>query len=180
MIYRTYIQQLYFDGKSYTKGPIVDLLEKFNIVCTSFPFKRLPEAKELPSRDWSGEDGRDVYIPKTIPMKHYELEAVFLYKGTESTISKDLSDFIEFIYGRNRNAIGGRLLVYDEYVGMGRIDVHVQSVNNEIYDCDDTDIDAIASFKVKFIVENPTTEVTPKYVTSPSGVKTISELNFNV
>lgn len=180
MIYRTYIQQLHFDGKSYTKGPVVDLLDKFKIACMSFPFKKFPEAKELPTRDWSGEDGRDVYIPNEIPMKSYDLEVEFLYKGTEDAIAKDLSDFIEFLYGRNFNATGGRLAIYDEHVKMGRIDVYVQSVDNNVYACNDTDTDAIASFKVKFMVENPTTEVTPKYTYSAGGVKTVSDLNFKV
>ena len=179
MIYRTYIQQLSFDGKAYTKGKVVDLLDSFNIVCSSFPFKINPEAKELPARDWSGEDGRDIYIPRVIPMREYDMEVKFLYKGLENNMGKDISGFINFIYGRNENAVGGRLAIYDEYVKMGRIDIHVLSVDNDVYSCDDNDIDAVASFNVKFAVENPTTEVTPGYSVI-GGVKKIKDLNFRI
>lgn len=178
-VYKTYIQQLSFDGIAYKKGEVADLQKRFRIVCSSFPFKRNPEAKDLPSRDWAGEDGRDIYIPEKIPMKNYEIEAVFVYKGTEGTISSDISDFVDFLYGRNENAVGGRLAVYDEYVGMGRKDVHVLSVDNDVYECSDADPDAIAEFKVKFAVEDPVTEIIPEYV-SLSGVNAVRDLRFNI
>lgn len=50
-IRKLYIQQMDFDGLQYTKGISVDLLDKFNIGCEEFPFKKYPEAKELPKRD---------------------------------------------------------------------------------------------------------------------------------
>lgn len=174
---KTYIQQLCFDGKTYKRGVVVDLLAKFNIAAREFPFKMNPEAKELSSRDWPGEDGRDVYIPKKIPMKNYDIEVEFLYRGTEATIGKDVSAFIDFIYGRNENAVGGRLAVYDEYTNTGRKDVHVLSVDNDLYEVDDSDPDAIASFKVKFSVEDPTTDVVPKK-SVVSGEEIVSDLEF--
>ena len=177
-IKKTYIQQLSFDGKSYKKGIVVDLLSAFNIVCSDFPFKLLSEAKDLPTRDWAGEDGRDVYIPKNIPMKNYDIEVEFLYKGTEDKIHKDVADFINFVYGRDNNSVGGRLAIYDEYTKIGRKDIRVLSVDNNIYSCDDSDPDAIASFKVKFAVEDPTTNVVPKYGTLPNGVNGVIDLKF--
>ena len=176
-IKRTYIQQLYFDGLTYQKGNVVDLLTRFHIACKSFPFKKHPEAKDLPARDWSGEDGRDIYIPKLIPMKHYDLEVEFLYKGTQDTISRDITDFIEFLYGRNSDAMGGRLAIYDEYVQMGRKDVHVLSIDNDVYECHDEDPDAVASFKVKFSVEDPVTDVVPD-IKQKQGVNVVVDLIF--
>lgn len=173
----TYVQQLSYDGKTYVKGTVVDLLDKFNIVCMEFPFKKWVEPKELPTRDWAGDDGADVYIPKTIPMKHYELEATFLCKGTDETIRKDISNFLEFIYGRNSNAVGGRLAIYNEHTGIGRKDVVVSKVDNELFFVSDNDPDAVAKFKVKFWVYDPVTDVYPTYTTK-NGVKTASSLEF--
>lgn len=177
-IKKTYIQQLSFDGKSYTKGVVVDLLSTFNIACSEFPFKLLPETKDLPTRDWAGEDGRDVYIPKKIPMKNYDIEVVFLYKGTEDKIHKDVADFVNFVYGRDKNSVGGRLAIYDEHTKIGRKDVRVLSVDNDVYSCDDSDPDAIATFKVKFSVEDPITNVVPQFGKLPSGGNGVVNLNF--
>ena len=179
-IKRTYIQQLYFDGTTYTKGSVIDLLSRFNIACKDFPFKKNPEAKDLPTRDWAGTDGRDVYIPKVIPMKNYDIDVEFVYKGSESTIHNDVSDFIDFIYGRNTDAVGGRLAVFDEYVAMGRKDVHVVAVDNDVYDCDDSDPDAIVSFKIKFSVEDPTTDIQLVTNKSEDGTITVTDLYFPV
>ncbi|PTL34591.1 hypothetical protein C7120_08810 [Prevotella sp. oral taxon 376] len=178
-IKKVYIQQLSFDGTTYTKGPVVDLLSMFKIAAKEFPFKKNPEAKELAARDWPGEDGRDVYIPDVIPMKNYDLEVEFLYKGTEKNISNDISSFIDFVYGRNANAVGGRLAIYDEYTKTGRKDIHVLSVDNDVYVYGDSDPDAVASFKVKFGVEDPTTDITPKFSTVAGGHQSVSDLIFD-
>ena len=178
----TYIQQIRFDGLSYEKGTVVDLLKTFNIVCQDFPFMKNPKSKELPTRDWAGSDGLDVYVPNVIPMKNYEIEVVFLYVGEDESIRTDISNFIDFIYGRiSVNSEGGfksgRLAVYNEYVGMGRKDIVVSEVDNEIFCVNDSDPDAIAKFKVKFNVYDPTTEVEPIYGTY-GGVETVTQLNW--
>lgn len=175
---RTYIQQMHYDGTTYKKGPVVDLLSKFNICCKEFPFKRNPEAKDLPARDWPGVDGRDVYIPKNIPVKNYDLEVEFIYKGVEDNIVKNVSSFINFLYGKNPSAVGARLAIYDQHTRTGRKDVHVLSVDNDVYFCTEEDPDAVATFKVKFSVEDPTTEVTPKVINS-GGAQIVSDLIFS-
>lgn len=175
----TYVQQLDYDGRNYTKGSVVDLLDKFNIVCQDFPFKKFPEAKELPTRDWAGTDGADVYVPKNIPLKHYELEAVFLCTGTEENIRKRMTDFLEYIYGRNQNAVGGRLAIYNEQTGIGRKDVVVSKVDNDLFFVENSDPDAVARFKVKFWVYDPVTEVTPTYTTNSQGKMIVNDLYFS-
>lgn len=160
-VYNTYVQQLRFDGISYEAGPVADLLNDFRVVCQEFPFKKDPKPKDLPTRDWPGEDGLDVYIPPKIPMASYDVEVTFLYVGTEKTIQADLADFIDFLYGRNAESKGGRLAIYNEGVGMGRKDVVAAEVENELFYLSDNDIDAVATFRVKFTVYDPTTEVTP-------------------
>lgn len=182
-IYKTYIQQIKFDGLTYTKGSVVDLLEAYKIICQEFPFKKNPKPKELPTRDWAGEDGLDVYIPDTLPMKSYEIDVTFLYVGTEQTIRTDISNFIDFLYGRikgnnNDTVQSGRLSIYNEHTGMGRKDIVVADVDNEIFYLSDEDPDAVAKFKIKFSVYDPTTVVTP--VTSTvGGVAVVTNLNFS-
>ena len=164
-IYKAYAQQLWFDGHTYSKGTVVDLLEVFNIAVMEFPFKKNPKTKSLPSRDWAGTDGLDVYIPiDGLPVASYDIEVSFIYVGTEETIRGDISNFLDFICGRIPGNSGdsiqsGRLAIYDEHVGMGRKDVVVAEVDNELFYCSEYDKDAVATFKVKFTVYDPTTDV---------------------
>ena len=182
-IFKTYIQQLSYDGTTYSKGSVVDLLTAYKIICQDFPFKKNPKPKDLPTRDWAGEDGLDVYVPDKLPMKSYDIDVTFLYVGTEQNIRTDISDFIDFLSGRKKGdnadtVESGRLSIYNEYVGMGRKDVVVSDIDNEILYCSDADPDAVAKFKVKFTVYDPTTEVTPTYGTY-DGVQRCTQLNFD-
>lgn len=162
---------------NYTKGDVVELLSAFNIICQEFPFVKNPAAKDLPTRDWAGEDGLDVYIPKKLPVKHYDIEVTFLYKGTEESIRTDLTNFIDYLYGRNEGAVGSCLAIYNEHTGIGRKDVVVSNIDNEIFYLTDSDPDAVAKFKIKFTVYDPTTEVTPTYGTY-DGQQRCTALNF--
>ena len=176
MTINTYIQQLSFDGISYTRGAFVDLLRDYNIVAQDFPFVKNPESKELPTRNWPGSDGLDVYVPKQMPVKEYVLEVTFLYKGIEQNMRSDIKAFIDFLYGRNYGAIGSRLAIYNERVAMGRKDITVKSVSNELFYATDFDPDAVAAFNIKFNVFDPTTEVTPGTI-EVDGVTTVVGLN---
>ena len=158
-IYNTYIQQLSFDGTTYTKGAFLDLYRDYHIVAQDFPFAKNPESKDLAYRDWAGEDGLDVYIPTSLPVKEYPIEVTFLYKGNDSSMRSDITGFIDFLYGRNVGAIGSRLAIYNEHVGMGRKDIVVSNVSNELFYLSEFDPDAIAAFKIKFNVYDPTSEV---------------------
>lgn len=154
------IKQQRFNGSSYVDvGGIVDTYEAFNVVCQEFPFKVLPETKELASRDWHDEDGEDVYIPPTgLRFKAYDLEVKFLYTGTEDSMQSDLNRFIRFIYGRNSNG-SPMLAVYDEYTKTGRRGIYVMDIDNELLDYNDSDTDVLAVMKVKFRVTDPVTSL---------------------
>lgn len=155
------IQQQTYNGTTYTDvGNVVDTLASYNVACQEFPFKILPETKELPKRDWFDEHGEDIYVPTDgLKFKAYDLEVKFLYVGTEQSMPTDLKNFIKFLYGRNDN--GAPLLaVYDEYTTIGRRGIYVLSVDNDLYFYNDASIEAIASFKVKFRVTDPVTDVT--------------------
>lgn len=153
------IRQETFDGSSYTPvspATIVDTQVRWNIVCKDFPFMYLPESKDLAVRDWYDEDGEDVFVPSSGKrFKAYDLEAVFLYVGTEQDMHAQLKSFIDFLYGRNS---GGSpvLAVFDEYTHLGFHGIHATSVGNDLFDISDVDSDAISMFKVKFRVTAPT------------------------
>ena len=163
MAYRLYIQQ---DGSSIA----TDTLATYGVACQEFPFKRFPETKELPKRDWYDEDGEDVYMPAdNLRMKAYDVEAKFIYSDSNSpargsNVTKEqhmrnnIESFIKFICGRNEN--GKSLLkIYDEYTQTGRRGVYVLSVDNDLFFYNDTSLDAIAVFKVKFRVSDPVYDV---------------------
>ena len=182
-IYKTYVQQLKYDGLTYTKGSVVDLLEKFKVVCQEIPFSKNPKPKDLPSRNWAGEDGLDVYIPDIIPINSYEVDVTFLYVGSEQTIRPDLNNFIDFLYGKikgdNSDTVqSGRLSIYNEETGIGRKDVVVAEIENELYYVTDSDPDAVAKFKIKFSVNDPTTELIPVTETV-EGVIKVTDLSFS-
>lgn len=153
------IRQETFDGSTYVPvapSTIVDTQVNWNIVCKEFPFKYLPEPKELASRDWHDEDGEDVFFPPTgKKFKAYDLEAVFLYAGTEQQMHAQLKGFVDYLYGRNS---GGSpvLAIYDEYTHIGLHGVHVVEIGDDLFDISDADPAAIAMFKVKFRITAPT------------------------
>lgn len=166
------IQQQTYDGTTYSNvGDVVDTYEKFGVVCQEFPFKYLPETKDLPKRDWYDEHGEDVYIPTDgLKFKAYDLEAKFLYVGTEKNMTSELKKFTDFVCGRSNivsdvtisgnNATRDVMLkVYDEYTKTGRRGIYVLSVDNELFFFNDVSIDAIAQFKIKFRVTDPVYEV---------------------
>ena len=173
---KTYIQQIRKNGNSYTKGEVVDILEEYNIICPNFPFVLLPEPKELPKRDWPDEHGIDVFVPSTRLIKEYDIDVEFLYVGTEQNIRTDVGDFIDFLYGRNENAVGSLLAVYNEYTEIGRKDIIVTEIENNMYYTKNGDSDSVAAFKVKFMVCDPVTDVILTQTTN-NGNTTLA-LNF--
>lgn len=178
MVYKKLLlQHQRFDGIHYTDvGGVIDCYTQYGVVCQEFPFKHLPESKELPKRDWFDEDGEDSYIPKDgLKAKAYDLEVKFLYvnnsdeerKRSGSTMTEselvakmktDLVSFINNLYGKDND--GASLMkIYDEYTCTGRRGVYVLSVDNDLFFNSDSSSDVIAQFKVKFRVTDPITEV---------------------
>lgn len=165
--YRLLIQQ---DG-----GPVIDTYESFGVVCQEFPFKYLPETKELPKRDWYDEDGEDVYVPKDgLRFAAYDLEVKFLYVGKDTNMSSDLKDFIDYLYGRINYVKDDKgnvvkvttnvkkdvmLAVYDEYTKTGKSGVYMREITSNLFDISDIDPDAIAIFSARFRVTDPISDI---------------------
>ena len=188
---KTYIQQLSFNGLSYTKGNVVDLLTAFGIICQEIPFKYKPEAKELPKRDWAGEHGTDVYTPDGgLPIKDYTIDVEFLYVGKDDNkasqsdtrkIRTDIKAFIDYIYGHSKapgqtgGVQNGRLAMFNEHTGIGRKDITVKKVDPNLFLCDPWDDECLAKFTVTFDVNDPVTNVIPT-VSQQTGL--VTELSW--
>lgn len=173
--YRTYIQQLEYNGTAYTKGSFVDLYEAFGLGVEKFPFKKYPETKDLPSRDWKDEHGLDTYIPSSgLILKDYDLEVEIVCYGSASTLQTRLQSFFSYISGYNTNG-SARLAIYDEHVSQGRKDVRYVSNENVLWFNEDCDDESIARFKVKFHVDDPKTAVVPAY----NSGGTATQLNWS-
>ena len=159
------IRQQSFNGTSYINvGSIIDTQTAFHVVCQEFPFKHLPETKELAKREWYDEHGEDVYVPTDgLKFKAYDMEVKFLYVGTQVNMKEELKGFVEFISGRNTGG-APMLAIYDEYTKTGRRGVYVENVNNELLAYDDANSDVIATFKVKFRVTDPVTNINENLV----------------
>ena len=155
------IQQQTFNGSNYFDvGSVVDTQKAYSVVCQEFPFKTLPETKDLAKRDWYDEHGEDVYMPTDgLKFKAYDMEVKFLYVGTQAQMSDDLKGFISFICGRNTGG-APMLKIYDEYTKTGRRGVYVTDISNDLIAYDEVNTDVIGVFKVKFRVTDPVTEIT--------------------
>ena len=172
---KTYIQQISFTGLSYTAGKMSDILTDFGIICEDIPFKFLPEAKELPKRDWVDQHGVDILVPDVVPIKEYDLDVEFLYVGKDDykaqqgdtrLIRQDIMNFIKYLYGHTKapgqsgGIQSGRLAMYNERTKIGRKDVTLKKVDPKLFLCDNADDECIARFTLTFSVNDPVSDVT--------------------
>lgn len=157
--------QTSWDGSTYTKGNVCDTFAEFNIVCADLPFKLYPEAKEVVTKDWVGEDGVEVYVPSQLRIKDYDIEATFLYVGDDrSAMREEIDEFLRYLQGRittvDNAPIGARLAISEEYTQTGRKDVVFVGVDFDTWWAwPEEDTEFIARFKVKFHVYDPVTNV---------------------
>lgn len=173
-IKKLYIQQLSYDGLAYTFGEVAETVSSFNVGCVSFPFKLVGETKDLPTKDYPGESGVKVYVPNVISLKNYDIEVEFVYDGAKGDFKSDMVRFVKFLTGRNDGAVGSRLAIYDDYVKIGRKDCYVTEISPDAYYNDAHNDNVNVTFKVKFAVADPETDVSPIYGTDGATVRTLS------
>lgn len=157
--YRLLIQQTSYNGVEYTKGPVVDTLDRWGIVCSESPFRIHGDPKDAVTRDWLDEHGVDAYIPKESYLKSFTAEFTFLCTGSVDDVRANMGDFFKFLCGAGSDSVGARLVIYDEYNKVGWKDVRYKSHNPDallMYDV----LDVVSKFKVTFDVFDPATEVT--------------------
>jgi len=170
---KLYIQQISYDGSSYTKGRIINTAD-YNIGISSIPFKYLPDFKECTKRDWGGIHGVDVYVPKERKLKEYTTEIEFVYRGTHENARAEIREFLDFF--RHKASDGtikeARFAMYDECTKIGRKDVicNTNFNNVDVFVVDDNNADAVIKFKLKFDVCDPNTDAELN--------ETATEINF--
>ena len=138
---------------------VKDLLTEWKMVCTDFPFELYPGTKDLPKRDWADEDGEDTFIPDVLPLKAYDLEAGICYTGEMATAYDNVVSFLGYLIGEYGN--GATLKVYNPHTNIGRQDLYFLGASD--YDFHSTKDGDTVTFKVKFRVTDPKTEVVPSY-----------------
>lgn len=181
--YPFYIQQISFDGESYTMGTFIDTYRNYDFACKEFGEMIMPEPKPLVTRDWPGEDGLEVYVPSTLRMKEFDIDAEFILLGDESVVDDYDEDedatsealvlrnsFVQFLYGRRFDGTNARLAIYDKHSELGYKDVVVKKVTPDTSERQYRGNVAIYVLKVTFTVYDPVTSVHPVY--NSSGVAT--------
>lgn len=134
--------------------------DEWNIRITDYPFIS-QDTKDLPENDWHDEHGKEVYIPDELPIKAYEVQVSFVYKGSKATAGAQIMSFLDYLRK------GGYFKFYCEWAKMGAY--HVRYVS-----CDTTkaylykgDNDGdVVTFKVKLAVDAPDKSVTLDYDSS--------------
>ena len=134
---------------------VKDSFSDFGIVCTSIPFMPYGELKELPKRDWPGEDGEDIYIPDKIPLSAYDMEIGMCYKGDLSTCYDKIKSFVDYLTGKDGK--GSNLKVYSPYTGIGRQNVYLKGISE--FDFYRSNIDESLTFMLKLRVSDPSTDI---------------------
>ena len=156
-------------------GSVVNSYDEWGIVCCSVPFKAGGEVKDFPKRDWPDEDGEDTYFPQESKLKAYDAEFTLAYKGQELASNPfdlglaftHIRDFKEWLTGKDSiDGSGTELKIYSPYSSIGRQGCYLSEISSEeptvqmkqeggnLYH------ENVVTFKVKFRVTDPVTDIT--------------------
>ena len=151
--YKTYLQ------KEKDGALVKEDIRDFGMYCMELPFKTGWQAKELTSRDWAEEDGKEVYIPSELKMQQYTLKAKFGCKGEKYSANKSIKTFLDYLAGKDGSGV--YLKIYSEYTRQGRQHVRFSKLSDDatlVRNDDDGDILVI---EMEFIIDDPTTDISP-------------------
>jgi hypothetical protein len=126
-----------------------DLYSDFGIKTTSVPLFVPGDTKELPSRDWSEEDGLDVYVPNIIPLKAYIIDVSVVYSGEQGSFQSKLDSLASYLLTG-----GSYLNIYSPYSSTSCKGAHFVGFSDFSFTSDSSTGD-IAEFKIKFKVTKP-------------------------
>jgi len=160
--------------KMVTGSPVVNLYKQWGIVCSKMPLPKY-DAKDLPSHDFSGVNGEDAYIPSFIPIKPYDLQIEFIYKGDlDFCYTNIYKGFIKYLQGNAPinddydSITEGGFKIYDRQNMIGRQKVYMKN-----FDPEDlihlTDGDHLL-FKLTFHFTDPITDI---LLTDPNSKVTL-------
>lgn len=164
--YKLYIQQNAYNGITYSRGVIADTLDKWKIVCAESPYRIFGDPKDVATREWLDEHGKDMYIPSDVKFKSFDADFTFLCTGSNNEVRANMEDFLRFLSGKSSGAasrtVGAWLVVYDTYNKIGWKDVRFKSVSSDALLMYDTN-DVVLKFKVTFEVNDPYTKIDLTY-----------------
>ena len=156
-------------------GRVVDSFNKWGIVCCSVPFKAGGKTKEPAKREWLDEHGDDVYLPSKLMFESYEAEFEMAYMGKElatnpfnlSLAESQIKAFKKWLTGNDtQNGSGSELKIYSPYAAIGRQKCYLMEISNES-PCVVTKQEGgnlynenVVTFKVKFKITDPMTDIT--------------------
>lgn len=154
-------------------GAIKNSFTEWGIVCCKVPFKVGGKVKSLAKTDWKDEHGEDVYFPAKSMFEAYDAEFEMAYKGQElasnpfnlSQAVTNIENFKKWLTGNDTtNGSGTELKIYSPYANVGRKG-YLAEINNE-EPClqvkgsgDNVYNETVVTFKVKFRVTDPMTQI---------------------
>ena len=129
-------------------GEIKDFLSAFNIGVKNKPLFVPTEMKDLPSRDWAGEDGEDTFFPTNAKYKAYDIDVDVHYKGAWCSFPAVLSSVFTYL---TKN--GTELNIYSPYTQTGCKGAYFKGFSDFDFHRDNEGEDV--GFKMKFRVTKP-------------------------
>jgi len=156
-------------------GSVVNTYSQWHIACIHVPFKAGGKTKELPKRDWFDEHGEDVYFPQQMMFEAYDAEFEMAYCGKElasnpfnlSLAVTQIESFKQWLSGNNLSGGSGtELKIYSPYSTIGRQGCYLVEISDEdphlqtVQDGSNIYHENVVTFKVKFRVTDPITDIT--------------------
>ena len=160
-------------------GAVKNSFTEWGIVCKKVPFKAGGKTKDLAKVDWADEHGEDAYIPSKLMFEAYDAEFEFAYKGQELATNPfdldlaftQIKAFKKWLAGlddptNHPNGTGAELKIYSPYSTIGRQGCYLLEIGDEEphvqtkYDAGNLYHENVVTFKVKFRVTDPMTDIT--------------------
>lgn len=135
-----------------------ETIADFGLYCMELPFSMFTSTRKLTEREWPGENGKDVYIPKRLDAEAYTIKIKFGYKGNPESANEHLKAFWDYLTGNDGSGV--YIKFYNDYNRVGRRHVRFLNISDSpIYvrdECGD-----FLVFDVEFNVDDPITDVIP-------------------
>lgn len=135
-----------------------ETIADFGLYLMEIPFIMFSSTKKLVEREWPGEDGKDVYVPKRLDTEAYTLKIKFGYKGGPGETNKAIKAFWNYLTGNDGSGV--YMKIYCDYNTVGRRHVRFSGIPGEPIFVRDEWGDFMV-FDVNLNVDDPITDVVP-------------------
>lgn len=145
--------------KEKSGSPVKNIIDDFDMQCADIPFRLIPEVKPLTERNWAGEDGKDVYVPKKLSVSAYTMKIKLCCKGEKYSANDKIQKLLEYLTGSDGSGVYMKL--YCDYTKIGRQDVRFTKMPDEAVLVRDDMNGDILVFTVEVSVDDPVTSIAP-------------------